>query len=230
MSTTRGFDMAAEAINGKFPLNLNPHYDFQDPQNQAVIEAVEAYDRAFTHGDEAFLRAAERAALKGKDGYEIGVLVESPWGDNQVVSFYPGADGAPDTCIKEITVKPGFMLSLQRHRGRSELWEVLEGTLTVIKNGEMIEVPAGESVTLEAGDIHCMNNAHDAPVKVRETQTGICREADNVRLVDANNRPTYPLTTPDELAAGKLYAQLQQKIALQFYHMTQPSQALLDAA
>ena len=116
---------------------------------------------------------------------------------------------------------PGNQLSLQRHRGREEYWVVKEGLLTVIVDGQMIDVPAGQAIFIPQGAIHCMNNRTDANVHVEELQFGICREADNVRLVDATvdaqgnpaPRPTYPLTTQTEFESAKLFAALAVEIA-----------------
>ena len=206
---------------------LNPHYDFECADNSACQADVAAYDSAFANQDAAFLAEAERKALKGADGYAVGVMVESPWGDNKVLSA-DHKDGV-DIVMKEITVKPGFMLSLQRHRGRQELWEVKSGTLTVISDGERIEVKAGESISLPKGNVHCMNNAHDNPVTVVETQTGFCREADNVRLLDFNNRPTIPLANKVEAQSAILYAALHAEIQKKFGAEHAPQNSLMSA-
>jgi len=155
------------------------------------------------------------------------VNVESPWGDNKVLSA-EHKDGV-DTVMKEITVKPGFMLSLQRHRGRTELWEVKSGILTVISDGQRIEVPAGESIALPKGNVHCMNNVHEEPVTVIETQTGFCREADNVRLIDFNNRPTVPLSSAIEGKSAVLYVEMHNEIKAKFGCETEPLNILLSA-
>ena len=206
---------------------LNPHYNFDCPDNRACQANVAAYDVAFTEQNETFLAQAEREALKGADGYAVGVMVESPWGDNKVLSA-DHKDGV-DTVMKEITVKPGFMLSLQRHRGRQELWEVKSGILTVISDGARIEVEAGDRISLPKGNVHCMNNAHDAPVTVVETQTGFCREADNVRLLDFNNRPTVPLANKVEAQSAILYAQLHAEIKERFGAENEPHESLMSS-
>lgn len=217
----QGFD-----VTSKFNPDWNPHYDFENPDNQAEIGKIEAYDRAFQKGDADFIQQAEIKALKGASGYAIGVKIsDSPWGDNTVLS-HETQDGI-DITIKEITVKPGFMLSLQRHRGREELWEVKSGTLTVIADGERIEVKAGDSIKLRKGVVHCMNNAHAEPVTVIETQTGINREADNVRLLDFNDRAVYPLTTENEFKSAQIYAALHAEIEQKFGCKNKPNPALL---
>jgi mannose-6-phosphate isomerase-like protein (cupin superfamily) len=188
----------------KFQAAYNPHYDFQNPANRKEIDVVDSYD---IHSDAA--------------DYTSGDVIESPWGSNQVLESKK--ENGVEICIKKITVKPGYMLSLQRHRGREELWAVEEGVLTVISNGERHDVPAGESITLPKGAVHCMINSSHAPVTVIETQTGICREKDNIRLLDFNNRPTYPLTTENEFKSAKLYAQIQAEHADRYGFDNRPS-------
>ena len=185
----------------------NPHYNFDFPENRAEIQTVEAYDLS---GD--------------ADIYTPGQDVASPWGANRVV------EAGADFCLKEITVKPGYMLSLQRHRGREEVWAVTEGILSAIVDGEVHDIPAGESITLPKGSVHCMINRGDAPVTVRETQKGICREKDNIRLIDFSGRATYPLTTKGEWESAKLYALIQSDLHNRFGTGVAPIQALLSAA
>lgn len=184
-------------MTSSFNREWNPHYDFSDPANLREIEAVESYDIA-----------ADPAR------YAPGDVIDSPWGSNQVLTVT--AEDGMETCVKKIVVRPGFMLSLQRHRGREELWAVEEGVLTAISNGERYDIPAGRAITLPKGAVHCMINASDAPVTVVETQKGLCREKDNIRLLDFNNRPTYPLTTETEYRSAILYAKIQSDIAARF--------------
>ena len=176
-----------------FNLDWNPHYDFTHPDSLKEIAKVESY-----------------RLDQDKADYTAGQIVDSPWGSNQILEAKQ--ENGLDVCIKKITVKPRHMLSLQRHRGRSELWEVSSGTLTVIMDGKIITVGAANKVTLPKGCVHCMINSSDESVTVIETQTGICREKDNIRLVDFNGRPTYPLTTEIEFESARLYARIQNEI------------------
>lgn len=209
---------------------LNPHYNWNNEDNKKAITKARDYDTAFINQDAEALEAFEKEALGGASGYAVGTKVNSPWGDNTVLEAHIGALGADaDVIKKEIVVKPGFMLSLQRHRGREELWAVKSGTLTVISDGKRIEVKAGESVQLPKGNVHCMINAHDEPVKVIETQTGFCREADNERLVDFNNRPTIPLLTKSEGESAILYAEIHAEIEKKFGCKHKPNAALMTS-
>ena len=188
----------------------NPHYDFNHPDNLREIAKVDSYRLDMDKAD-----------------YATGQLVDSPWGNNQVLEAKQ--ENGIDVCIKRITVKPGYMLSLQRHRGREELWEVKEGTLTVILDGKRYDVPAGQSISMHRGAVHCMINSSDKPVVVVETQSGICREEDNIRLIDFNNRPTYPLTSETEYESALLYAHIQNDHAEWYGFENRPHEALLRA-
>lgn len=198
-------------MTDKFNKNWNPHYDFTNPDNLREITKVDSYRIEMDKAD-----------------YTTGQLVDSPWGSNQVLEAKQ--ENGIDVCIKKITVKPGFMLSLQRHRGREELWEVKEGTLTVILDGKRYDVPAGQSISMHRGAVHCMINSSDKPVVVVETQSGICREEDNIRLIDFNNRPTYPLTTELEYQSALLYAHIQNDHADWYGFTNRPHAALLAAS
>lgn len=197
-------------MKDNFPPQFNPHYDFAHTANRAEILAVESYDLA---GDRA--------------QYTAGQVVDSPWGANQVTGF--DVSGGIETCTKEITVKPGYMLSLQRHRGRRETWDVLHGTLTVILDGVRYDVTAGQGIDIPQGAVHCMINTSAAPVTVRETQVGICREKDNIRLVDFSNRPTYPLTSEAEFRSALLYADIQKDLFERYGTGCAPDEKLLAA-
>jgi len=121
--------------------------------------------------------------------YKPGASDTRPWGTWEALSVKV-ENNIVTECEKRITVNPSPMgiLSLQMHEGREEIWKVEQGTLTVILNGQKINVPEGESIFIPRGAIHCMINETDEPVIVHETQKGICREADNHRLEDAHGR------------------------------------------
>lgn len=229
----------------------NSHYDFANPANGAEIEKMARYDDAFAvvyrgaAGDMAsakeFLQICERAALGGKDGYDLGVVVNSEWGINKIVDVRK--EKGEDICIKEITVFANNMLSLQSHNGRREEWEVQNGKLSLIMNGDLYDV-SDEGVfcvtgnkneriadpgmamkngnhwtmILPPGSAHCMINRGDNDVTVIETQRGICREADNKRFADQQRakpapRATLPLTSENLYKSACLYWDIESRIA-----------------
>lgn len=187
-------DMSAETTNMTFNTEWNSAYDFSNAENLAVIQAVERY------------------SLKDDLAtYEAGEQINSPWGSNQVLEISENEQGQ-EICTKEIIVNPKQMLSLQRHRGRAEKWAVQHGTLTVILDGQRHDVEAGDSIEIPLGSVHCMINLTNKAVSVIETQTGICREKDNIRLCDLTGRATYPLTTELEYNSVKIYQDIAREI------------------
>ncbi|MFA7276655.1 MAG: phosphomannose isomerase type II C-terminal cupin domain [Pseudobdellovibrionaceae bacterium] len=220
----------------RFNLEWNPHYDFASEQNRSEIERNDVYD------PEADMNYYQSGG---------GDVIPSPWGSNKALDAGKYAEGhiytigndevvnpqclaaidprPTEFCSKELIVNPGNMLSLQRHRGRQEYWAVQEGTLTVVLDGVRHDVPAGKAIFIPQGAAHCMINVSEQPVKVIELQTGICRENDNIRLVDFSGRPTYPLTSEVEFESAKLYARIQREIVQKFHLQNNPHPALLCA-
>lgn len=176
-----------------FNPDWNKHYDCNDPANLAEIERVQTYDITID-----------------KKVYVTGSAIESPWGENRIVAV-SSAHGQ-DMCIKEITVRPGYMLSLQRHRSRNELWQIKTGSLSLIVANQRFEIKEGDAINLPPGTVHCMANLGNDLVTVIETQSGINRESDNIRLMDMHGRPTYPLMSEEEYRAAQLYTKLAEEI------------------
>ncbi len=176
-----------------FNAKWNEHYNFDDRLNIEEIEKVDSYD-----------------LLADRNTYVAGEDIVSPWGKNRVVELW--SDTA-EYCRKNIIINPGYMLSLQRHRGREETWKVLDGVLTVICNGQRYDLSQGQEIFIPQGAPHCMINAFAETVAVEEIQKGICREADNIRLMDFARRPTYPFTSDLEYRSGCLYADISSSIS-----------------
>lgn len=199
---------------------LNPHYNWNDKENKKAIATNRDYDTAYINQDLQAIADFEKDALDGEEGYKIGLEIEKDWGLNSVLDAQmadplkalTGED--EDIVVKSITVFPQQMLSLQRHRGRAETWEVESGILTVILDGEIHTVEAGEKIELPKVSVHCMVNMHSENVVVKETQRGFCRESDNVRLIDKDNRATVPLLTLSEGISAALYVEIEQKLGV----------------
>ena len=89
-----------------------------------------------------------------------------PWG------FYEILSDAPDHKVKRITVYPGQRLSYQRHFRRSEHWYLVSGRAVVTKNGEDIELTAGQAVDLPVQTWHRVQNPGAEALVFIEVQTG----------------------------------------------------------
>ncbi len=123
-------------------------------------------------------------------GYNIGDYDRRPWGAWFVIDVTDPENGGSGYCEKIIVVDPGKILSLQSHDLRHETWTVLEGRLTAIIDDERFTLEAGQKIDVPVGAIHCMANLGSKPCIVKEKQTGICREEDITRYLDAYGRVT----------------------------------------
>ncbi|WP_454658289.1 mannose-1-phosphate guanylyltransferase/mannose-6-phosphate isomerase [Bosea beijingensis] len=109
--------------------------------------------------------------------------IQRPWGK------YLSVDMGARYQVKRITVKPGGILSLQKHFHRAEHWVVVRGTAEVTRNDETIIVHETESIYLPIGCLHRMANPGKIPLELIEVQVGsYLGEDDIVRIQDIYKR------------------------------------------
>jgi len=89
-----------------------------------------------------------------------------PWGHYQILLE------AADHKVKEIMVRPGQRLSLQRHRQRAEYWYVVQGQAVVTRDHEEIPLERGQGVDIPRGSWHRVRNPGQVPLLFVEVQTG----------------------------------------------------------
>ena len=75
-----------------------------------------------------------------------------PWGRYEVLQE------SPSHKVKCIYVKPNSRLSYQRHQKRAEHWFIISGIATVTLEGVVFEKIAGETVDIEIGALHRVEN------------------------------------------------------------------------
>jgi mannose-1-phosphate guanylyltransferase/mannose-6-phosphate isomerase len=125
------------------------------------------------------------AGLKAAGRAEAGEAQQifRPWGN------YERLDMAAGYQVKRITVKPGGVLSLQKHRHRAEHWVVVQGEAEVTIDGAVSSLKPNQSVYVPLGSVHRLANRGAAPVVLIEVQTGdYLGEDDIIRLEDSYNR------------------------------------------
>ena len=109
--------------------------------------------------------------------------VHRPWG-----SFTVLEDGS-DCKVKRLTVKPGQVLSLQKHHRRSEHWTVVYGTAKVRVGDREFLLQRNESTFIPMGELHRLENPGDQNIHLIEVQCGdYFGEDDIVRLEDKYGR------------------------------------------
>lgn len=109
--------------------------------------------------------------------------VHRPWGSFTVL------EDAADCKVKRLVVKPGGVLSLQRHKYRSEHWTVVSGDAKVRVGDEERIYHANETVQISAGSLHRLENPGTEDVHIIEVQTGSYFGEDDIeRLEDVYGR------------------------------------------
>ena len=106
-----------------------------------------------------------------------------PWGS------FDSLDEDEGFQVKRLIVKPGAVLSMQKHAKRAEHWVVVRGKARITKNDEEFDLGVNESTYIAIGDVHCIANPFDEPVHIVEVQCGdYLGEDDIVRLEDNYGR------------------------------------------
>jgi mannose-6-phosphate isomerase-like protein (cupin superfamily) len=118
-----------------------------------------------------------------QNSYTPGASAERPWGAWTVLAVGPGY------AVKRITVRPGGVLSLQRHRHRAEVWTMVAGVAEVTLGDDVFAAGPGECVQVARFQIHRVANHGAEAVVFIEVQTGaILDENDIERLADDYGR------------------------------------------
>ncbi len=120
---------------------------------------------------------------RGRPESKLHRQVSRPWGS------YDSIEMADSFQVKRLIVKPGAVLSLQKHAHRSEHWIVVKGTALITKNFKEFKLEKNESTYVAVGDVHRIANPYDEPVHIVEVQCGdYLGEDDIVRLEDNYGR------------------------------------------
>ena len=103
---------------------------------------------------------------------------ERPWG------WYDVIDQGDRYKVKNIEVKPGHRLSLQKHHHRTEHWIVVSGTAEVQLNEDKKLLGENQSTYIPLGWMHRLSNPGKIPLKIIEVQSGPYLEEDDIERFD----------------------------------------------
>ena len=103
---------------------------------------------------------------------------ERPWG------WYEVIDTGDRYKVKNIEVKPGHRLSLQKHHHRTEHWIVVSGTAEVQLNDSSQLLGENQSTYIPLGCMHRLSNPGKIPLKIIEVQSGAYLEEDYIERYD----------------------------------------------
>jgi mannose-1-phosphate guanylyltransferase / mannose-6-phosphate isomerase len=124
-----------------------------------------------------------RLAETGSTKHLHHPTIYRPWGSFRSILQAPGFQ------VKELAVKPGAQLSLQKHAHRAEHWIVVEGRAAIRRGDDDMLLNENESTYIPIGAVHRLANPGQIPLRVIEVQSGsYLGEDDIVRLDDSYGR------------------------------------------
>jgi len=141
------------------------------PLAEDTPEDRERLARAYVELYERVLRESQaRRADREHDG--------RPWGEYWVLEDTPGWK------VKRIDVLPGKRLSYQKHSKRAEHWLVVRGQGRVTLDGREVVIGPGETIDIEPGTAHRVENAGEEPLTFIEVQQGSYFGEDDIERLD----------------------------------------------
>jgi mannose-1-phosphate guanylyltransferase len=190
-----------EEGNAFFPENSNTPVTLNSSDNLFItskrkIAAIDVEDLLIADMPDALLIAKKGSSQKVRlvvgelekqqtttSITEVSDFSRRPWGNFTVLEERAGYK------IKQITVKPGKRLSLQKHFHRSEHWVVVSGTASVTIGEKELTVSANESTYISQGQVHRLENRGTEDLVIVEVQVGdYTGEDDIIRLSDDHGR------------------------------------------
>ena len=89
-----------------------------------------------------------------------------PWGNYHIIAKGKGYQ------IKEININPGKKQSLQRHKNRSEYWQIISGKGMVYLEDSKCILEKTDNIFIPQGDLHRLENIGDEILTLIEIQIG----------------------------------------------------------
>ena len=152
-------------------------------EDTVVIDTPDALLVARRGDTQRVREAVDQLRAQGRSEHRTHRTVHRPWGR------YEDLTQGERFRVKRITVAPGGKLSLQYHHHRAEHWVVVKGTARVTKGESVRLLSENQSIFIEVGESHRLENPGKVPLEIIEVQTGTyLGEDDIVRVQDAYQR------------------------------------------
>jgi len=147
-------------------------------KNIVIVETSDAVlvaDRSQSHEIGVLAKQLQK---EGRTEASLHRCAHRPWGSYTVLEKSAGHQ------VKRLSLKPGAVLSLQRHKFRAEHWVVVKGQASIVHGEDKILLNENESTFIPAGMIHQLANHTDEVLEVIEVQTGTYLEEDDIERLD----------------------------------------------
>ncbi len=149
-------------------------------EDTIVVETRDAVLVADKERSQDVKELVDQLKADGRTEINLHRQVFRPWGS------YDGIDYEDNFQVKRLIVKPGAVLSLQKHAHRSEHWVVVKGRALITKNDEEFDLKVNQSTYVAIGDVHRIANPYDEPVHIIEVQCGDYLGEDDIVRFDDN--------------------------------------------
>jgi mannose-1-phosphate guanylyltransferase / mannose-6-phosphate isomerase len=152
-------------------------------QDLVIVDSGDALLVAGRDSAQAVKAVVEQLRSERHSAAQHHLTVHRPWGSYTVL------EDADDCKVKRLTVKPGGVLSLQKHHRRSEHWTVVTGVAKVRVGDEEKLLHCNQSTYIPTDTLHRLENPTDRDIHLIEVQCGeYFGEDDIVRLEDVYGR------------------------------------------
>ncbi|MEM6639631.1 MAG: mannose-1-phosphate guanylyltransferase/mannose-6-phosphate isomerase [Pseudomonadota bacterium] len=151
--------------------------------DHVVVETADAVMVAPKARAQDVKALVERLREQGRGESNLHREVFRPWGS------YDSIDLGDRFQVKRLVVKPGAILSLQKHHHRAEHWVVVTGTAEITRDDEVFLLTENQSTYIPLGAVHRIANPGKVPLEIIEVQSGsYLGEDDIVRFEDTYGR------------------------------------------
>jgi len=166
-------------------------------ENLLVVDTPDALLVAHKERSQDVKKIYKRLKAEGGETHRQHRRVYRPWGS------YTLLGQGPRFKIKRLEIKPGAVISLQRHHHRSEHWIVVSGLAEVTRDDEVFLVDTNESTYIKAGHKHRVANLGLIDLVIIEVQSGdYLGEDDIVRFEDIYGRVPAAESEPKKRGAA----------------------------
>lgn len=135
-------------------------------KNLVVVDTADAVLIADRDRAQEVKAVVEQLRAQGDEAATFHQTVHRPWGSYTIL------EDADDCKVKRLVVKPGQVLSLQRHQRRSEHWTVVCGTAKVRVGDDEFLLEENQSTYVPVNTLHRLENPTDKDIALIEVQTG----------------------------------------------------------
>ncbi len=149
-----------------------------DVEDLIIVDTKDALLIANRGSSQKVKNIVDKLKEKGSNLPNEHITTSRPWGTYTIL------EQSDRFKIKQIAVKQGRKLSLQRHFHRSEHWIVVSGTAKVTCGENTFLVPENESTFIPMGEWHRLENPGRTPLIIIEAQIGNDLEEDDIERKD----------------------------------------------